>query len=246
MTQDRDDAPDEGDWEANAIAEVGTVRAEFQARLAAIRARVTSHGGNPDAIFAKTTLFDGPLPAPLSAAAFAEGVRMFGSREELLRSARLPTAPVACELGVWKGSFSQRLLRHLKPATLHLYDLTFDRLDPAVRADPAVVLHEGDSGTAIAELPDASVDFAYVDGDHSYAGARRDLFGIFPKVKPGGYIQVNDYTPWSVLSGFPYGVMANVNELLNRGGIQLVGVGWHTFGHHDLLMRKSPATGVNG
>ena len=234
------------DWETNAIDEVRRIRADFQIRLAAIRATVESNGGSPDEFFAKTSLFDGPRPVPVRAAAFAEGVRMFGSREELLRSVRLPAGPVACELGVWRGSFSRRILDHLAPATLHLYDLTFDRLDPAVRADPAVVLHEGDSGTTIAELPDASVDFAYVDGDHSYAGARRDLFGIFPKVKPGGYIQVNDYTPWSILSGFPYGVMANVNELLNRGGIQLVGVGWHTFGHHDLLMRKSPGAGVSG
>jgi len=234
------------DWEAKAIEEVRRIQAEFKNRLAAVRATVTANGAHPDSFFPKTALFDGPLPAPVRASGFADHVRMFGSREAMLRSVTVPANPVVCELGVWKGSFSRRILDHLRPATFHLYDLTFALLDPAVRADPAVVLHEGDSGAAIAELPDASVDFAYVDGDHSYAGARRDLFGIFPKMKPGGYIQVNDYTPWSILSGFPYGVMANVNELLNRGGIQLVGVGWHTFGHHDLLMRKSPGAGVSG
>lgn len=70
------------------------------------------------------------------------------------------------------------------------------------------------------------------------AGARRDLLGVLPKVKQGGFIQVNDYTPWSVLSGFPYGVMANVNEILNQGLAKVVEFGWQPFGHHDVLLAK--------
>jgi hypothetical protein len=227
------------DWETTARAEVRKAQGEFHARLAAIRSKVESHGADSNAFFLSTALFDGPPPAPLAKGALAESFRMCGSRDELLRSIRLPAGSSVCELGVWKGAFTRRILDHLAPATCHLFDLTFAPLDPAVRSHPAVVLHEGDSGAAIASLPDASVDFAYVDGDHSYQGARRDLFGVFPKVKPGGLIQVNDYTPWSVLSGFPYGVMAGVHELLNGGGCTLIGFGLHPFGHHDLLIRKS-------
>ena len=91
----------------------------------------------------------------------------------------------------------------------------------------------------MATLPDASVDFACVDGDHFRQGARRGLFADFPKVKPGGPIQVNDCTPWSILSGFPYGIMAAVHELLNAGGCTLEGFGLHPFGHHGLLIRKA-------
>ena len=227
------------EWEATARTEVRKIQREFQSRLAAVRATVESNGGDGNAFLRSTALFDGPSPPPLVRGALAESVRMYGSRDELLRSVRLPAGPTVCELGVWKGSFTRRILAHLAPARCHLFDLTFAPLDPEVRNHPTVVLHEGDSAAAVATLPDASVDFAYVDGDHSYQGARRDLFAVFPKVKPGGLIQVNDYTPWSVLSGFPYGVMAAVHELLNGGGCTLEGIGLHPFGHHDLLIRKS-------
>jgi len=226
-------------WERDARAEIGRLCAEFRAGIRAVKRAIEREGGNADSVLATTALFDGPSPKTVRPAAFGESVRMFGSRGELLRAVPLSSGAVLAELGVWKGSFSRLLLDHFKPSTLHLFDLSFDLLDPAVRANPAVRLHEGDSGTAITALPDGSLDLAYVDGDHSYAGARRDLFGILPKVKPGGYIQINDYTPWSVLSGFPYGVMANVNELLNSGAGKVVGFAWHAFGHHDVLIRRS-------
>lgn len=226
--------------EARQREEVQRLCREFRKGLAAVRGAVESAGGDSDAFFASTALFDGPTPPPLRDTAFGSEIRMHPSRNLLLQSVPLPKDPRICELGVWKGSFSKILLKHLSPRELHLYDLDFSKLDPAVRAHPATILHEGDSGTLLAELPDESLHFAYVDGDHSYRGARRDLFGIFDKVVPGGFIQLNDYTPWSVLSGFPYGVMASVHELLNEGGARIVGLGLHAFGHHDLLLQKNP------
>jgi hypothetical protein len=219
--------------------EVRRIQADFHSRLSAIRGAVESKGLDVNAFFQSTALFDGPVPSQVKAAGFAEHVRFFGSRDEMLQSIQLSAGPEVCELGVWKGAFSKRMLKHFSPRVFHLFDLQFSGLDPAVRSEAAVVLHEGDSGTAIATLADDSIDYAYVDGDHSYAGSRRDIIGILPKVKRGGYIQLNDYTPWSVLSGFPYGVMANVHEVLNRGDATMVGFALQPFGHHDVLLRKS-------
>lgn len=226
------------DWEAETRAEVDRICDEFRRGIAAARRSVAQHTTDVDGFLQTTRLFDGPRPEMVRADAFAEGARIFASRNELLRSVRLPAAPTVCEIGVWKGSFSKAMLRDLAPARLHLFDLRFDLLDPDVRAHGAVVLHEGDSAAGIATLADDSLDFAYVDGDHTYQGVRRDLHGVLPKVKHGGFIQVNDYTPWSVLSGFPYGVMANVNEILGRGLVKVVGFGWHPYGYHDVLLRK--------
>lgn len=226
------------DWEAEARAEVDRICDDFRRGIAAARQSIGRRTADIDGFLQTTRLFDGPRPETVRADAFADCVRMFPSRNELLRSVRLPEGPTACEIGVWKGSFSKALLRALAPATLHLFDLRFDLLDPDVRTHRAVVLHEGDSGERIAALADDSLDYAYVDGDHTYAGARRDLYGVLPKVKSGGFVQVNDYTPWSVLSGFPYGVMANVNEILGRGLATVVGFGWHPYGYHDVLLRK--------
>ena len=219
--------------------EVRRIQADFHSRLSKIRAAVESTGLDVNAFFQSTSLFDGPMPAHVKPAGFAEHVLFFGSRDEMLQSIRLPAGPEVCELGVWKGAFSKRILKHFSPRVFHLFDLQFSGLDPSVRSEVAVVLHEGDSGTAIAKLADDSIDYAYVDGDHSYAGSRRDIVGILPKVKQGGYIQLNDYTPWSVLSGFPYGVMANVHDVLNRGDATMVGFALQPFGHHDVLLRKS-------
>jgi hypothetical protein len=219
--------------------EVRRIQADFHSRLSKVRTAVESKGVDVNAFFQSTALFDGPMPSHVKATGFAEHVRFFGSRDEMLQSIQLSAGPEVCELGVWKGAFSKRILKHFSPRVFHLFDLQFGGLDPSVRSEPTVVLHEGDSGTAIAKLADDSIDYAYVDGDHSYAGSRRDIVGILPKVKQGGYIQLNDYTPWSVLSGFPYGVMANVHEVLNRGDAKMVGFALHPAGHHDVLLRKS-------
>jgi hypothetical protein len=225
--------------ESDLREQVRRLQADFHAGLAVVRSAVESKGLDANAFFQTTALFDGPIPVTVNAAAFGESVRFFGSRDEMLRSIQLPAGSEVCELGVWKGAFSKRILKHFSPRVFHLFDLQFSGLDPLVRSEAAVILHEGDSGTAIATLADDSIDYAYVDGDHSYAGSRRDLLGILPKVRKGGYIQLNDYTPWSVLSGFPYGVMANVHDVLNRGDATMVGFALQPFGHHDVLLSKS-------
>lgn len=50
----------------------------------------------------------------------------------------------------------------------------------------------------IASIPDNSLDFAYIDGDHMLQGIAVDLIKIFPKVKEGGLIGGDDFTdnPW--------------------------------------------------
>ena len=74
---------------------------------------------------------------------------------------------------------------------------------------------EGDSAAAISDLPDGGVDLFYVDADHSYDGARRDLEAILPKVKPDGCIVMNDYIPAEIgFSNGPYGVIQATNEFM--------------------------------
>ena len=42
-------------------------------------------------------------------------------------------------------------------------------------------------------IPDLSLDFAYVDGDHRFEGVLNDLRRISAKIKPGGVIFLDDY-----------------------------------------------------
>jgi hypothetical protein len=45
----------------------------------------------------------------------------------------------------------------------------------------------------IHKFVDGYFDFVYIDGDHSYQGAKSDLLNFFPKVRVGGIIAGHDY-----------------------------------------------------
>lgn len=49
------------------------------------------------------------------------------------------------------------------------------------------------SNIAVDAYPDNYFDFVYIDGDHSYKGAKSDLRNYYPKVKRGGVIAGHDY-----------------------------------------------------
>lgn len=51
---------------------------------------------------------------------------------------------------------------------------------------------EGKSQDTAAIHPDASLDYCFVDGDHAYEGALADLASYAPKVKPDGWLVVQD------------------------------------------------------
>ncbi len=59
-----------------------------------------------------------------------------------------------------------------------------------------------DSVAAAAAVADASLDFVFVDADHSYEGVQGDIAAWLPKLKPGGLLGGHDldYRPreWGV------------------------------------------------
>lgn len=50
-----------------------------------------------------------------------------------------------------------------------------------------------DSVIGATRYPDRSLDFVFIDGDHSYDGVMRDLVAWIPKVKVGGILAGHDY-----------------------------------------------------
>ena len=60
-----------------------------------------------------------------------------------------------------------------------------------------------DSVEAAGDIEDESLDFVFIDADHSFEGASRDLKAWIPKVKPGGLVtghdfDAKDYPGWGV------------------------------------------------
>lgn len=152
-----------------------------------------------------------------------KGRKAVKSRKEERRRAlleRLPKGRRVVEIGVWRGDFSATILEVLEPKHLLLVDPwhvteapgqqealaaragsgKMDRIAAAVAARFAAEIARGQvgiarafSGEAIPGLKDGSVDFAYIDGDHSYEGARADLEAILPKMAVKGVIACDDY-----------------------------------------------------
>ncbi len=132
----------------------------------------------------------------------------------------LPKQAEGAEIGVWQGDFSTRILKIAEPRRLHLIDPFLTRDEPAYNeawygaprgADMAavkasvidrfaeeissgqVVLHAERSEDALARFPGGSLDFVYVDGDHTYEAVALDLRLSFQACRPGGLICLDDY-----------------------------------------------------
>jgi uncharacterized Rossmann fold enzyme len=144
--------------------------------------------------------------------------------------------PVGAEIGVFKGELSRELLTR-PDMTLYLVDswssvhrepyasskdfhatLTQTQQDHFYEAARRMVEFAGprariirqDSVEAAARIPDGSLDFAFIDADHSYEGCKADIEAWLPKVKKGGYLCGHDYDnpdfPW-------FGVQKAVDEI---------------------------------
>ena len=77
-----------------------------------------------------------------------------------------------------------------------------------------VLIRRARSVEAAASLSDESLDWVYIDADHSYEGVKRDLEAYFRVVKPGGFLAGDDYAQpdkW-----FGQGVTQAVDEFADR------------------------------
>jgi hypothetical protein len=176
------------------------------------------------------------VPEPLPESRIAGDARLYADREVMLKV--VGEGLEIAEVGVDHGDFSRVILNALKPSRLHLIDITFERLNPHDLTAPNVIRHQGDSSTVLAGFPPESLDFVYIDGDHSYEGARKDLVAADRALKPGGKMTCNDYTNWMTLAVTPYGVSRAANEFVIERGYKVEGLALSRWGNHDLLISK--------
>ena len=171
------------------------------------------------------------VPPALPASA-VRGALLYATRELMLDA--VPKACEVAEVGTWRGEFSARIVETCRPRVFHLIDIDLSPLDPSVQG----IRHQGDSSTILAGFPAASLDWVYIDGDHSYEGARKDLAAAHRALKPGARMTCNDYTNWMSLAVQPYGVARAVNEFVVERGYKVEGLALSRFGNHDLLIRR--------
>jgi predicted O-methyltransferase YrrM len=173
--------------------------------------------------------------SPRIAPELIEGCRVFASRFDM--AARLPKGGTIAEIGTDKGVFAAHMLRVCEPACLHLFDLDFGRLDPAVSADPRVMLHQGATPGTLTVLAENSLDWAYIDGDHSFSGAAEDAAAVAKRVRPGGYLVFNDFAHADPFLG-QYGVHRAVMEFVVRERWPIVMLAYHPSALYDVALRR--------
>lgn len=166
--------------------------------------------------------------------------------------AALPEQAVCAEIGTWKGDFAAVILAHRRPTHLYLVDpwehraegdyadasyggrmeggqAALDQMHDSVAARFSSEIEAGQveilrqrSVEAAASLPDESLDWVYIDGDHSYDGVKADLEAYYRTVKPGGLMAGDDYG--HVGSWFEDGVTRAVDEFAARcANLEIIG-----------------------
>jgi hypothetical protein len=194
-------------------------------------------------------------------------IREFLSRARPNRDKRdfllvqLPKRSVGAEIGVWKGEFSSRILKVVRPTKLHLIDpwkyepsyqgawyggsksnqIEMDRIFESVRSRFAreaekgqVNIHRAPSQLAAQQFQDGYFDWVYIDGNHQYEFVTADLESFVAKVRPGGLVCGDDYdrpTSWH-----NNGVTRAVDQFLLTHQYELEEVRDHQF-----IIRKPPA-----
>lgn len=165
------------------------------------------------------------------------------------------------EVGVYRGDFAAKILaecnslkkyymidpwKHLedwnKPANKsdEVFEgfLSETRSKTNFAADKRIILR-GKTTEVIEDIPDNSLDFAYIDGDHTLRGIAIDLIRVHPKVRVGGFIGGDDFstTAWQHRTSFeptlvfPFAVYF----------AEAVGTRMHALPHHQFLMEKTAA-----
>lgn len=169
------------------------------------------------------------------------------------------------EVGVWRGAFAECLLRDCPEITRYVMidpwqhladwekpcnvvDSVFEEIyAEAMRrtrfaeARREVLRHT--TREAAAQLADGSLDFVYVDGDHTLRGITIDLISTFAKVKPGGFLGGDDFTP-SIWQHDPHHEPTLVCPLAVHFA-EAVNCPIYALPHGQFLIVKDPAAGFD-
>lgn len=181
--------------------------------------------------------------------------RLFMGRTELSAYCKtlLPRDPVIAEVGVYGGHYSEYLASVFKPELFYLIDLfeADDRFNKEFTAkthfsvvqhkfstDKNVRLLRGLSWDMLASLPDDSVDYIYIDADHRYSAVKKDALAALPKLRREGILQFNDYCTHNPYDNVEIGVLYVVNELLESGQYDILGMSLDRSGFHDIALRR--------
>jgi len=101
---------------------------------------------------------------------------------------------VGCEIGVFEGDNALNMLLKLNIEKLYLVDPVVKWKKHIGDFSSKVVAVPQRSESAVDIFPDCSLDFVYIDGDHSYNMVKRDIELYWSKVRLNGVIGGHDFS----------------------------------------------------
>ena len=158
-----------------------------------------------------------------------------------------PSNGVYAELGVFRGTFSERIIENCEPRRIFLVDLWSDPMDWIINGAirnvsgeeaykhvlrlekyDSVRIRRQTTLSFLCSLPDKTLDVVYLDADHSYESVRDELAISLPRMRAGGWISGHDYCDL-----FP-GLVKAVDEFCNLHMLKI-----------DILTDETPSAVVN-
>lgn len=117
---------------------------------------------------------------------------------------------VGAEIGVWRGEFTEKFAKlglkmYAIDPWMELKDYKSDgkgfqasqdkcyEITKEVLAPYDCTIIRKESMAALADVPNESLDFVYIDGNHWFRYVAEDICEWTKKVKPGGYVCGHDY-----------------------------------------------------
>ena len=161
-----------------------------------------------------------------------ENLVILPTRRDLLE--KMQKGSICAELGVNEAEFSKEIIEIVSPDKLHLIDLWgSERYDEKVMEDALkrvkeeiesgqAEVHRGYSYDVLEEFPEASLDWVYIDTDHTYSTTIKEIEVASRKVKPNGIIAGHDYIEGTWNNWIRYGVMEAVNEFCVKNDWEMI------------------------
>lgn len=142
------------------------------------------------------------------------------------------------EIGVASGCFTKQILATYKSLSkLHIIDSwqyqeegyidpcnlsqetqdeRYRQIKEDLKDEPRVNIIRAWSLDSVSQFEDESIDFLYLDANHSYAACKEDLEAWYPKIKKGGTFSGHDYCNGD---GVGHGVKKAVDEFAQKNGL---------------------------
>lgn len=156
-----------------------------------------------------------------------KNIKGLSDRKELLK--HLPRQGIAAELGVYKGNYSQKIIKYNNPQKLYLIDhwensdekhyynkknridIVKNKLKNEIKKGQ-VILKQGRSEYILKEFSNNCFDWIYLDTLHTYEQVKKELMLSARKVKDEGYIAGHDFIKHNPDASYQYGVIRAVKE----------------------------------